>query len=88
MGAIALLLMLYGINLYSTVSNTVTMQHIQKSISELSANVENLDAQYLELSSRVTPDKLSSFDLAPGQVSYFISRSSSLGLVAVGGHEF
>ncbi|MES2216389.1 MAG: hypothetical protein V4481_03765 [Patescibacteria group bacterium] len=77
----------YAINLYSIISSTVALQHIGTESRALTSQIETLDGQYLKLSSTITPDTLATYGLQKGEVSFFISRSASLGRVAFGGHE-
>ncbi len=83
----AILGLFYAINLYSIISHTVALQHINSSSRALTTEVETLDTQYLALSSKITPDTLKSYGLEKGEVTFFIPRSSSLGHSGVGGHE-
>ncbi len=79
--------MFYAINLYSVISSTVALQHLGTESRTLTGQIETLDSQYLKLSSAITPDTLDAYGLKKGEVSFFISRSDSLGRVALGGHE-
>jgi len=56
-------------------------------MASLAGTVQRLDSEYLELSSKVTPDNLKAYGFSQGQVSAYISRTSSLGSVALRGHE-
>lgn len=87
MSVFAILVLMYGISLYSIISNTVALQQVQKQTEALATEIEVLDGEYLKLSSTITPDTLSAYGLEAGEVSFFISRSNSLGRVALGGHE-
>ncbi|MBU6231091.1 MAG: hypothetical protein KGI45_03880 [Patescibacteria group bacterium] len=81
---------IYVLNIYSVVSKTVALQRTEKQIASLSQGVEDLDSQYLALSSKITPDSLKEYGLSQVQVSEYISRSSTLGvsqLAVSGGHE-
>ncbi len=76
--------MYYGFNVYKVISKTVTMQSDQSTLSQLSSSVGTLNAQYLQLSSSITPDKFKSYGLSQGKVSQYISRgNSSMGNVAL-----
>ncbi len=83
----AILGLFYAVNLYSIISHTVALQHINASSRALTTEVEALDTQYLALSSKITPDTLKAYGLEKGEVSFFIPRSSSLGHASVGGNE-
>lgn len=88
MAVCAMLAIMYGSNLYSVISNTVALQHLNSQSQALTTDVEKLDSQYLNLSSKITPDTLNSYGLQKGEVSFFISRAASLGRVAIRGNEF
>jgi virulence-associated protein VapD len=77
----------YGMNVYAAISHTVAIQNVEKQVSGLSSSVDSLDAQYIRLSSAITPDVLPKHGFSQAQVSAFISRSVSLGSVALSGHE-
>ena len=83
----ALLVIAYAVNVYSVISHTVALQKVQAETSALTSDTEKLDSQYLGLSRTVTPDNLRKYGLQEGQVSAYISRTASLGSVAVRGHE-
>lgn len=84
----AFLAIMYAANLYSIISDTVALKQIRNQTLSLTTSVEELDSQYLSLASKITPDSLSAYGLATGEVSYFISRTASLGRVALNGREF
>ena len=75
--------LVYGFNVYRVVTNTVSIQRDQVTLSQLSSTVGTLNAQYLQLSFSVTPDKLTEYGLTQGKVSQFISRSNSAQSVAL-----
>ena len=77
----------YAINLYRVISHTITLQHMNSQSVALSADIQKLDSQYLSVVSKITVDNLSSYGFTQGQVSEFVSRSSSLGRVAMAAHE-
>jgi hypothetical protein len=87
MGVCLFMMLAYAANLYSVISHTVALQKTEKSVTALSAAVDNLDADYIRISSRITPDTLSAHGFSQGHVSAFIPRSTSLGRVALGGYE-
>ena len=80
-------ILIYVVNVYRVITQTVALQKIQNQTAELSTDLERLDSQYLTLSADLTPDNLAAYDMKVGHVSQYISRSASLGRVAVGGHE-
>jgi hypothetical protein len=82
-----LIAVMYAANLYSIVSNTVALKQVKNDTLSLNVSVEELDTQYLALSSKITPDTLDSFGLEAGEVSYFISRTETLGRVAINDRE-
>jgi hypothetical protein len=87
MAVCAFLAIMYAANLYSIISDTVALKHLQNQTLALTSSVEELDTEYLSLSSKITPDALNSFGLETGTVSYFISRTGTLGRVALNGRE-
>jgi len=87
MGACAILIFFYAVNVYRVISHTVALQKVTTSLTSIGSAVGDLDAHYLALSSQVTPDSLSKYGLTQTQVSEFISRTSTLGTVATIGHE-
>jgi hypothetical protein len=83
----SVLVLMYGISLYSIISNTVALQQTNRQSAALTTEIEALDTLYLTLSNKITPDTLASYGLEKGEVSFFIPRTQSLGRVALGGHE-
>ena len=81
------LVVVYIFNVYSVISRTVALQKMQVEIAAAGKSVQALDTQYLELSSRLTPDGLGAYGFREGRVSTYISRTPFLGKVALGGHE-
>ena len=81
------LLTLYALNVYAVISHTVAVESLEKQSAALSTSVDSLDAKYLELSSKATPDALADYGYIQGQVSAFISRTTSLGSLATRAHE-
>ena len=82
-----LLVVLYAVNVYVVISHTVALQHAESQVSALGTEVAQLDAQYLKLSGDITPVALKSHGFNQGQASMYITRTDSLGRVALGGHE-
>jgi len=83
----AFLVILYAVNVYSALSDSVALQNAELQIAELSKTVEDLDAQYLTLSSTLTPDKFQEYGLSQGKVSAFITKSASIGRAAFAGND-
>jgi hypothetical protein len=86
--ACALFLMIYSLNVYRVVSRTVALKSVENQTATLTTAVDGLDSQYLQLTSKLSPDTLHDYGLSQGQVSAFISRTTSLGSVASRDHEF
>ncbi|MFA6295313.1 MAG: hypothetical protein WC666_02725 [Candidatus Paceibacterota bacterium] len=95
--AVSVIMMLFYItNVYSVISHTVTIQKINAEITAIEKVVENLDAQYLGLSSKITPDSLNIYGMSQGKVSEYISKTSytafgravNVSSVAMSAHEF
>ena len=82
-----ILIMTYALNLYRVISHTISLQRINAQTNALDATVQNLDSQYLSISSKITPDILGAHGFNQGQVSAFISQTKPLGRVAMAGHE-
>ncbi|MEA2715519.1 MAG: hypothetical protein QOG91_547 [Candidatus Parcubacteria bacterium] len=85
--ACAVFAYVYAVNIYRVISHTVALEKIEKEAASLSGAVGLLDSEYLDLSSKITPDNLKAYGFSEGQVSAYISRTSSLGSVALRGHE-
>jgi hypothetical protein len=81
------LVFIYAMNLYRVISRTVAIQDVNTQTVALAKSVDGLDSRYLELASQATPDKLSEYGMTQGEVTEYISRTASLGRVALGGHE-
>ena len=78
MAACALMALVYGMNLYGVISRTVALENVNKQIAAVSGKVQTLDAQDLSLSQTVaSQEALKAHGLSQGQVSQYISRSSS-----------
>lgn len=87
LGLCAFMALLYGVNIYGTVSGTIALQKTQTQIAALSSTVGGLDSQYMSISQVTTPDSLGKYGLSQGKVSAYISSPASLGRVALSGHE-
>lgn len=83
----AVLIMIYAVNLYRVISNTLALQNIKTEITALEGSLDRLDSQYIALSHAVTPDAVTAHGFNQGEVSAFISRTASLGQIALAGHE-
>lgn len=77
----------YGINIYGAISRTIAAEHVSAQADALSNSIDQLDAQYLNLSDSISPATLSSFGMSSGAVTAYIPRGASLGNVALSGHE-
>jgi hypothetical protein len=83
----AMLVAIYAVNLYRVISHTVAIQDLGAQAAALDASVDKLDGQYVALSHAITPDAISARGFGQGKVSAFISRTASLGRIALAGHE-
>lgn len=81
------LALIYAINLYRVISHTISLQKITQQQVSLDSSIQALDTQYIAISSKITPDTLGTYGFDQGKVSAFISRTTSLGRVAMVGHE-
>jgi hypothetical protein len=81
-GACVISLFVYGINLYLTISRTITLQKIEKQISSIGNSVQDLDTKYISLSSSITKDMAKDYGLYEIPVSAYINRDVSLGRIA------
>ena len=77
----------YGVNVYTAISRTIVAEHISTEASILGTSVNELGAQYIQLSHSASPSALSSYGMDLGHVTAYIPRTSSLGSVALSGHE-
>ena len=84
-GMSILLASIYAMNVYAVVSRTVAIRHVSLQSASLSSAVQELDARYLGLSGKITPDAVRLHGMRQGEVSAYISRTPSLGRVAVRG---
>jgi hypothetical protein len=83
----AVLVAIYAINLYRVISHTIALKHVTTQVASLDASVDKLDSQYIALSHSITPDAIAARGFDQGKVSAFISRTTSLGRIAMVGHE-
>lgn len=81
------LVTIYAVNLYRVISNTLAIQNIRAEVATLEMSLDKLDSQYIALSHTVTPDAVTARGFDQGEVSAFISRTASLGRIALAGHE-
>ncbi len=85
MGACAVAAIFYAVNLYTLISHTVAMQKMESQAAVLGSAIGKLDAEYLRISSKITPDSLASYGLVPGHVSMYITRpAATANLVSLG----
>ena len=81
----ALMVVMYGLNLYGVINRTVAIEHSNKEVASLSSAVQSLDAKYLELSQAVAaPSALASHGLSRGEVAQYISRTAPAGVAFAG----
>ncbi len=83
----AVLVAVYSVNLYRVISHTVALQQVVAQTKTLNGAVDSLDGQYIALSHTITPDAVSERGFDQGKVSAYISRTASLGRIALVGHE-
>ncbi|OHA16916.1 MAG: hypothetical protein A3C79_01135 [Candidatus Taylorbacteria bacterium RIFCSPHIGHO2_02_FULL_45_28] len=83
----AALAVVYSINLYRVISYTISIQRVTTQVAAIDTAINKLDAEYIILSSAVTPDTLVARGFDQGRVSAFISRTAALGRVVLVGHE-
>lgn len=72
---------IYGINLYMTVSRTVAIRSLEAEISKIDETVKQLDGQFIALSSKITPELAGRYGLSETEVSAYINKTTSLGVV-------
>lgn len=77
------LALVYGFNLYRVVTETIALRTVQSQEVALQSSLSDLNAKYLDLSSRITPDTLRQYGFSQGQVAEYINRSSSENSVAM-----
>jgi len=82
-GACLLSVFIYGMNLYSVIQQTVSLQKIEKDIVALKSSVQDLDTKYISLSSSITSEMAKNFGLHEAPVTAYINRTVSLGRVAI-----
>ncbi len=75
--------LVYGFNLYKVINQTIALRQIQSQEVALQSSLSTLNAQYLSLSSGITADTLHHYGFTQGQVSEYITRSSSENSVAL-----
>ena len=83
----AFLALFYSWNLYKVIASTVALHRIEVDKSKLTGSLDGLDAQYLALSDKITPDALKSHGMTQVSVTEYIPRNASIGRVAMLGHE-
>ena len=83
LAACAGLMLVYGFNLYNVINRTIALRQVESKEVAIQSSLAALNAQYLELSSTITPDTLHTYGFTQGQVSEYISRNSSADSVAI-----
>lgn len=78
-------LVFYGFNLYATISRTVALEKISAQTKVVEDSIRTLDAEYIALSSRITPDVVKEYGLKEVSISAFIDRTTTLGLTTLQG---
>lgn len=81
------MVMFYILNIYKVISTSVAVGQAETHLSQLENEVQSLDSKYIELSNRITPELVHSKGMIEGTVTSYISRTTSLGVVSLGGHE-
>lgn len=77
----------YVFSIYNVISTSVIVGQAETQLSELKADVQELDSKYIELSNRITPELVHARGMSEGTVTKYISRTASLGVVSLSGHE-
>ncbi len=72
---------IYGFNIYSVISRTIATERLEARTASLQGTVQELDARYISLSDKVTPDAAKSFGLHETAVTAYIPKTPSLGRV-------
>ncbi len=83
----AMMVLVYAFNLYRVISHTIALQQVGTQTATIDAAINTLDTQYIALSHSITPDSIKTHGLDQAPVSTFISRTTSLGRIALSGHE-
>ena len=78
----AFVIVLYGINVYSAISKAAAIKRIDTMRIALENKVQQLDAQYIALSGKVSPEMAEQYGLVEVPVAQYINRSGSLGIVS------
>jgi hypothetical protein len=87
MATCLLLAVLYAANVFMVISRTMALQKTETQISALGSTVSKLDAQYLDLSGKITPSALASHGFIQGQAESYIHKTASIGQATLGGNE-
>ena len=77
----------YGINVFGAISRTISAEHISAVTNDLSNSVNQLGAQYVQLTNVASPSALAEHGMSVSPVTAYIPRTASLGSVALSGHE-
>jgi len=75
--------LVYGFNLYKVIDQTIALRTVQSQEVALQSSLSGLNTQYLDLSSKITPDSLRQYGFSQGQVAEYITRDSSENSVAL-----
>ena len=86
-GACLFMALIYSVNLYATISQTVALQKIEFQITFKENSVRGLDVKYISLSSNITPEMAKNYGLRETLVTTYINRNTSLGRIALRVHE-
>ncbi len=81
------MVMFYVFNIYKVIATSVAVSQAETRLSELENEVQSLDSKYIELSNRITPELVRARGMTEGTVTSYISRTTSLGVISLGGHE-
>lgn len=69
-----ILVVIYSLNLFKVISNTVAVQQTDAKMTALSSSVDQLDSEYLSLTGNINPDNLGDYGMTKGKVSMYISK--------------
>lgn len=83
LAACAGMMLVYGLNLYKVVTQTIALRSVQSEEVAVESSLSDLNAKYLDLSSQITPDALRQYGFNQGQVAEYITRNSSLNSFAL-----
>ena len=81
------LVFIYALSIFDIISRTVALEKVHIALVARGSTIKDLDTQYLSITKEITPDILNAHGFKEGEASFYISRSTSLGRVALSGHE-